>query len=278
MSRWLTSPIVSKTAHPARKGFTLVELLVVIGIIALLISILLPALNKARDAATTVVCSSRLRQLMQGVLLYANDNKGVMPHQYQYYEGNDSSRPYHEAYWSVEVAPYIGIPLLPPGTPARPGWYQIIEHPKDNVLECPNPGIVSTDGSTFYMTYGYNTAFYRGEGDPFKKISQIITPSEKILFRDVSFPDSLYPYLYQFNVRALFGSHGARVKVNDPENKIQSARATFNAAFADGHVENFRDADLGGTKFMSLGGPGVTPAMLLYQRYYNVFNENLIAP
>jgi len=56
-----------------------VELLVVIGIIALLISILLPALNAAKERANRVKCSSNLRQIGQGLLLYANDNKGIYP-------------------------------------------------------------------------------------------------------------------------------------------------------------------------------------------------------
>jgi prepilin-type N-terminal cleavage/methylation domain-containing protein/prepilin-type processing-associated H-X9-DG protein len=62
-----------------RNGFTLVELLVVIGIIALLISILLPSLNRARESAQRVACLSNLRSTMQMMHLYAADNKGQIP-------------------------------------------------------------------------------------------------------------------------------------------------------------------------------------------------------
>jgi len=62
-------------------AFTLVELLVVIGIIALLISILLPALGRAREAANTTQCLSNLRQVGIYLNLYANEHRGFLPPQ-----------------------------------------------------------------------------------------------------------------------------------------------------------------------------------------------------
>ncbi|MDB5327897.1 MAG: hypothetical protein JWM57_3466 [Phycisphaerales bacterium] len=61
-----------------QSAFTLVELLVVIGIIALLISILLPSLNRARRAAAAIQCSSNMRQIAMAMLQYTADNKGKL--------------------------------------------------------------------------------------------------------------------------------------------------------------------------------------------------------
>ena len=71
----------SRKIHTSRcrAAFTLVELLVVIGIIAALIALLLPALRKAREAANQVKCMSNMRQICQATISFAGEHKGLMP-------------------------------------------------------------------------------------------------------------------------------------------------------------------------------------------------------
>ncbi len=75
------------TVTPA---FTLVELLVVIGIISILIGILLPVVGRAQDQARSAACKSNLRQIFIAVQVYANDNKGSLPYGFYFAEGGGS--------------------------------------------------------------------------------------------------------------------------------------------------------------------------------------------
>ncbi|MEM7809268.1 MAG: prepilin-type N-terminal cleavage/methylation domain-containing protein [Planctomycetota bacterium] len=104
-----------------RRGFSLVEILVVIGIIALLISILLPALTRARQSATTVVCLSNLRQIGAALNLYANEQYGRLP-----------------AWSGIQTHPDGSHPFDAEGL----GWSQMLQaawdqEPDDDIYNCP---------------------------------------------------------------------------------------------------------------------------------------------
>ncbi len=84
-------PALSRRPAAARAAFTLVELLVVIGVIGVLIAILLPALQKARDTAYMIKCSANLRSIGQGMAIYVAENNGYLPSAYEYRDSSIST-------------------------------------------------------------------------------------------------------------------------------------------------------------------------------------------
>ena len=141
------------------RAFTLVELLVVIGIIAVLISILLPALNTARRQANAVRCLSNLRQVGNCIMLYARDYKGVVP--LIRGESNDGSPEFNSGtdkgalYWTDWLMPYFNKNAVSTGSPTVA---QFDAAQKTVFWGCPNwiPPVTATGG------YGYQYSAEHG--------------------------------------------------------------------------------------------------------------------
>ena len=195
-----------------RAAFTLVELLVVIAIIAILAGLLMPGLKSARDKGRAAVCMSNLKQLMLASVMYANDNGGVYPVDYDAGNGFD-------------IRQRMGVALGYMKSLSTTEWNNWVARQQWGPYHCPAQLWKWTNGYT-YPSYGINSGDVGGGKPGFSGRPQdsIKHPGRMFAFSDLQDTTN-----YRFTSGVWFGYPGTETMQRHNEGVI--------TAFADGHVE-----------------------------------------
>jgi prepilin-type N-terminal cleavage/methylation domain-containing protein/prepilin-type processing-associated H-X9-DG protein len=236
-----------------RPAFTLIELLVVIAIIAIVASLLLPAVSRAKASAKTAVCRSNLRQLGQTLAIYANDT-GRYPFAGAFNEAGGAQK-FLRSTWYGEIILHCSlIPL--PNDPLEPLNEGTMYHP---IFVCPgspkvarliDPAwpktiIFKPKGTFEYSPYGYNYCgtspwWFLTKSNFFGlsecKESAVAAPSQMIAIGDRS---GSKPFV---NLQRGIGTNPTGDTPEDLVGAWHSGRGAL--LFCDGHVETIRTNDI----------------------------------
>jgi prepilin-type N-terminal cleavage/methylation domain-containing protein/prepilin-type processing-associated H-X9-DG protein len=244
-----------------RKAFTLVELLVVIGIITLLIAILLPVLRTARDQARRTTCASNMRQIYAAIVMYTNDNRQMLPYP-------DDVNP------RIAAVGMLGFGMMDFTTGTLLPYVARDVGSRQAVFLCPSdgPDRVAGDfqGRPTHSPRNYSYCFstelrvqaLNAGSTPYQSVrwSQIRRPANKILLFERELPQGSYTYPFDTNSSAM-----------GPPVFVLVARrhsGMGNHCFADGHVE-LLDAEVFDNPSESARyGFMVTDAWLHYVDYF----------
>lgn len=204
-------PVTVMHRRARQTGFTLVELLVVMSIIAILIALLLPALQHARESARGIQCSNRMRQLMLHFHQYAYDNDGAL---IPWLDVRDS-RPYGNTWESyLDGAGYL------PYSEWRGQW--------DNVMACPSRDRDHPPSHSQRLHFAANgRALPRGRSDP----DRFTTHTDWLILEHVTHPSEVF-----WMGEGLEGSGTYRLLANAGTSHRYPHHEAMNLAYFDGHA------------------------------------------
>ncbi len=235
-----TNPLQASCGKSPRHAFTLVELLVVIGIVALLIGILLPVLSKARAAANRVACLSNIKQLYTGVLMYCNDDKLYFPTCGYPADGISDIQMDEDWIWWEQgrninespIAKYLGV--------AGEKLKTLLRCPSDTV-EGRKPMLAILPGQGPYLySYNMNDALARNDVQLVHrtKINQWLAPANKILFTESAEKFNTAPVGGQAVPLARRHGVGAHLPTNSWIGIDGLMGINVSAVFLDGHASS----------------------------------------